>query len=264
MRILIIGCGQIGQRLGERLFQDGHEVIGVRRSLDEWSAQWPCLAADASSEGGVQKIQAQMPKPELIYVTANPGLRGGGDNHILCLAELLCAAYTSVPIIYTSSTAVYADAPGQVMNESGTVDTDERAQHLLSIEEEFLRHDAVILRLAALVGPERMHIRKRIMSADAVLKVRGRLQRRFNFVHDYDAVAVLYRCVDKMLAAGVYNICSDMPLTAEEYFRLLIGESGQALKLEEQEPYMPDRVVDNARYMTHEPSFKWRQPLDRS
>ena len=264
MRILIIGCGQIGQRLGEHLFQDGHAVIGVRRSLDAWTAQWPCLAADASSEGGVQKIQAQMPDPEMIFVCANPGLRGGGDNHILRLAELVCAAYAGVPIVYTSSTAVYADAPGVEMDEAGPKDDDERAQHLLAIEDVFVRAGAIVLRLAALVGPDRMHIRKRIMSSESVLKVRGRLQRQFNFVHDYDAVEILYRCVTQLPPGGIYNICSDMALTAEEYFRLLIGESGQRLQLEEQEPFMPDRIVSSRKYTEALGSFKWRQPLDRS
>ena len=261
MKIIIVGCGQIGQQVGERLHQDGAKVFGVKRSDEDWSYDWKCIAADASSEAGVKRIKGNCPKPDAIIVTANPGLRGGGDNKLKQMATLLTKTFKKCVLIYTSSTAVYVDAPGQSMDEEGQTDVSDRAKELLSIESVYQKAGAVILRLAALVGPNRMHIRKRIADADDVLTVRGSLARRFNYVHDLDVVDILFGCVHFDVPAGIYNISSSDELTAQAYFQMLIDESDKSLRLEEQEPFMPDRIIDNTKFLTHCGDIQWRTPL---
>src|SRR5690606_15346320 len=45
-RVLLVGCGKLGARLGLRLHGAGHEVLGLRRTPDGLPAQITPLAAD--------------------------------------------------------------------------------------------------------------------------------------------------------------------------------------------------------------------------
>ncbi|NOY85030.1 MAG: NAD(P)-binding domain-containing protein, partial [Nitrospirae bacterium] len=50
IKILIVGCGDVGTRLATRLIQNGHDVVGLRRSPPKDTLhKIPYFAADVSS-----------------------------------------------------------------------------------------------------------------------------------------------------------------------------------------------------------------------
>src|SRR5690606_38753560 len=117
---------------------------------------------------------------------ALPILRRGKDNGLAAATPRIAAAFPAARLVYTGSTAVYADAAGATVDETGTVDRDDPASAgLLAIEAGILEHaDSLVLRVGALVGPRRSHARERLAAGETV--IRGDPDRPFSYVHEAD------------------------------------------------------------------------------
>ena len=50
-RVLLVGCGKLGTRLGERLVRKGAEVVALRRDLSALPESFTRIAADLTSRG---------------------------------------------------------------------------------------------------------------------------------------------------------------------------------------------------------------------
>ena len=170
MRIIIIGCGQLGTAVAKQLLAAGHDVLGVRRSEPEL-LNIPLLAVPMPDDVAWQQLAEEGYGPEdvdAVLLCATPGLRRGKDNRLLETAEALVARYRSSRIIYTGSTSVYGEADGAAIDESGPLAGDAPSQGLLRVEQAVLKHkDATVLRVGAIVGPDRQFQARKIAKAAA-------------------------------------------------------------------------------------------------
>ena len=93
-KILIAGCGYVGNELGERLSTKGHKVWGIRRNTKFISESIQPMSADLS------KIETLRVLPETIdyvFYMPSPGLRNeityknaflkGTKNLVQCMEE---------------------------------------------------------------------------------------------------------------------------------------------------------------------------------
>ncbi|ABE60587.1 MULTISPECIES: SDR family oxidoreductase [Chromohalobacter] len=159
---LIIGCGDIGIQLGKRLLEAGQRVIGVRRHVAplEGTGIEP-LALDISDPAGL----GQLPDADTVvyilsaerfdenaYAEAYPkGLKA-------VLGELETRATPPRRVFFVSSTSVYAQQAGEVVDEtSETVPSGFSGVLMREAEQALLDHPlpGTVVRFSGIYGPGR-------------------------------------------------------------------------------------------------------------
>lgn len=115
--ILIIGCGDIGSRLATTLAQQGHQVYGVRRSV-QTLAGVTMMQADVS-----QPFTLNMTMLDYVYIILTPD-RSDADSYrrtyIDSLAHIRQAVqpYAVQHVFFVSSTSVYGQDRGEWLDET--------------------------------------------------------------------------------------------------------------------------------------------------
>ncbi|MBA2479834.1 MAG: NAD-dependent epimerase/dehydratase family protein [Planctomycetes bacterium] len=256
MNILILGFGTVGTLTAAILRERGHRVVGVRRSPGAHGADRvimgdlaaPELYADIASE-----------RFDAVLLAANPGIRRGRDNRLAAGAALVNRHLPHVRLIYTGTTAVYADAGGSDVQEDGPVDLGDPATvALLAIERAVIAHgDALVLRCPALVGPTRSHARERLERGET--SVRGSLERPFSFLHEQDCAEL---CADALVGAfgsGMLNAASPRRLSVRDYYGIIGADIGGTGVVGDGAP-APARWIDAGRLHAMCPTRIWRDP----
>ena len=252
MEVLIIGCGALGDRVRSRLVKRGTAVIGLRRSRPEDGI----VCGDACDQGVYTRLQREHGAPHVILLTANPGLRGGGDHHVDAMVGAACSTFPGAQWIYSGSSAVYADAGGRDVDENGALAHSERAKRLIEIEAAVLTAGGTVLRAGALAGIRRAKASER--HARGVITVRGSLKRALSWIHEDDLADLLIQGVDGALGAGVYNACAREYPTVEAFHRRWSAELGLPMRFDCQPGSVPERRVVSARLAREGLEPQWR------
>lgn len=153
-RTTLIGCGDLGIRVGTTLATAGHEVIGVRRNVAALPEHIRGVSADLTS-GDVPDLPS-----DLLVVTMTPDRRdpsGYRSTYVEGVRRGLEAVLRSgVPrrAVLVSSTSVYGDLEGDLDEMTPVAPQADRPKILL--ESEALFHEAIphgsVLRLSGLYG----------------------------------------------------------------------------------------------------------------
>jgi nucleoside-diphosphate-sugar epimerase len=280
MRVLIVGCGYIGIRLGVELVEQGCEVFGLRRSAR--------TAAELRSVGitpligDITKLEtlSQLPR-SFDWVVNCVSASGGGveeyrEVYLAGMRNLLGWLGTALPkkFVYTSSTSVYGQNDGSLIEEgSPTVPAAETGKVLLATERVVLeavrerRFPAVILRLAGIYGPDRGYWFKQYLSDEA--RVEGDGGRILNMIHRDDAVGAIIAALKSGRPGEVYNAVDDEPVTQLNFFQWLSGMLGKELPPSAPEDVgsMRKRGVTNKRVSNHrlktELGYQFKYPTFR-
>ncbi len=137
-------------------------------------------------------------------------------------------------IVFTSSTSVYPQDGGVIVNESAsTAETGERGAML--IEAETLLREArqacdrwFILRLGGIYGPGRHHLLDQVRAGVAVIPGNG--NHRLNLAHRDDVCSAVWSAFSA--PAGVqnciFNVTDDGPAARAEIVQWLAGQTGRA------------------------------------
>jgi nucleoside-diphosphate-sugar epimerase len=174
MHVLIAGCGYVGTALGLRLAADGHRVTGVRRSPDRIPTPIEAVGADLTDPATLDALPADV---DAVAITASAD---GRDP------DLYRAAYVDGPttllsflagrgdpvrrVLFTSSSAVYGQADGEVVDEtSPTEPTSATGRILVEAERAVLDgpFPATVLRLTGIYGPGRTRLVDQVRSGEA-------------------------------------------------------------------------------------------------
>ena len=239
MRVLIIGCGYVGVPLGRSLVLDGHEVFGLRRSsaadAELITAGIGPLHADITD---LNQLQAITPLFDWV-INLVSSTRGGPEEYSAVYLQgtrnILAWLRPHPPLrfIYTSSTSVYAQDDGSIVEEGSlTAPTNQTSRILLETENELLHHKwlpSLILRVAGIYGPGRGHLFKQFLRDEAVL--RGDGESYINMIHLADLAAAIVHLL-KLPASPtnqLLNIVDDEPVKQREFFEWLAGRLGKPM-----------------------------------
>lgn len=211
MRVAILGCGYVGLELGRRLRARGHEVIGVRRSIE---------GCEAIEEAGLEAVRADVTDPEALsrvpdsdalVFAASSGGRGAEEAREVYVEGLRTviedfSARERPPdrLIYTSSTGVYGDHDGGWVDEETQIEpTTEKTRVLAEAERVALESsiDGTVARFAGLYGPERYRLERYLEGP----VTEGYL----NMVHRDDAAGAVRYLLEEDLARGEVVLVSD-------------------------------------------------------
>ena len=252
MRTLIIGCGYVGMPLGAALVELGHQVFGVRRShgaMEEMKMHGiePVLS-DITKESEVACLPGRI---DWIINVASSGRSGAGEYRNTYLNgtwNLIQRFIAEKPAkyIYTSSTGVYNQIDGSVVDESSLTDPSHETGQVLVETERLLSEawqsnafPAIILRTAGIYGPERGYWFRQFLKGEA--RIMGDGRRILNMIHREDLIGIILAALQRGQPGEVYNAVDNEPVTESEFFGWLSEKTGNAM------PQRGDRSASTTR-----------------
>jgi nucleoside-diphosphate-sugar epimerase len=214
MKLLLIGHGYLGQAITRVFRENGWEVTATSLSGDNDTI--PC---DVGNPDDVAKL----PEPDFIVHCAASG-RGGAEAYQRVYVDgcgNLANEFPEIPLLFTSSTSVYAQTDGSVVSEESPAIPDrETGSLLLEAERVTLAAGGTVARLAGIYGPGRSVILKKFLSGEAVIEEDGR--RFLNQIHRDDAARAIYHLAGTK-ATGVFNVSDSTPLSQLACYERLGG-----------------------------------------
>ncbi len=173
MRVLILGCGYLGVRLGRLLVQRGHQVVGMRRRTN-WAADLvregiEPVAGDVTDAVTLGRVSG----PFDWVINAVSSSKGGADTYRKVYLEgsgnvmdwMGTQAWKSARYLQISSTSVYAQTDGGWVNEESPAEGASETSRILAQSEKLLLEanrsrgfPVIILRAAGIYGPDRGHL----------------------------------------------------------------------------------------------------------
>lgn len=226
-RTLIIGHGYVGSTLAQWLAYEGFPVAAANRTTSE-SDSYPILAADISVRESVQLLKDQLPfsRPDAIVLCASSG-RGGAEAYrsvFLDGVDHLQSVFSGVPIILTSSTSVYGQTDGSVVNEESLTSPDrETSRILVEAEDKVCGENGIALRLAGIYGPGRSVHLKKMLDGTATIES-GEPSRYLNQIHRDDAAGAIAHLLGQGVAThagSIFNVSDDSPITQRECYETM-------------------------------------------
>jgi nucleoside-diphosphate-sugar epimerase len=269
-RLVIFGCGYVGSALARAAVAAGARVEALTRN--------PEKAAVLRAEGLAQVVVA-----ELSSDSWHAQLAGGADFVVNCVSsggngiegyrQSYCAGMQSIlawavasgspagTIAYTSSTSVYPQGGGVVVDESAPADGGTPNGAIIRESEQLLQnapaaacHRWFILRLAGIYGPGRHHLLDQLREGVATLGGSG--EHHLNLIHRDDIVAALLACLDAppAVANEVFNVADLAPARREDVVRWLADRLGRPVPVFDGTTGvrrgglpMPDRLISSAK-----------------
>ncbi len=221
--ILIIGHGYVGSELARQLDEDGYLVTAVNRTVEDIAAPFPLVEADVSSLDSLDSLQSAVDWPDLIVHCASSG-RGGADAYrsvFIDGVKNIQDVFTETPIILTSSSSVYGQIDGSVVDETAETSPDrETSQILCEAESLVTGAGGIALRLAGIYGPGRSVHLKKMLNGSATIES-GEVSRYLNQIHRDDAAGAIAHLIglDGSGHCGrVFNVNDDEPITMRDCY----------------------------------------------
>jgi len=267
-RLVIFGCGYVGSALAQAALTAGMRVEALTRNPDKAAALRAAgLAKVVVADLATSEWHTQV-EPGLDFVV-NTVSSGGPESYrssyVGGMQSILgWASATARPvgtILYTSSTAVYPQGGGAVVDE--TADAPGATPNGAIIREsELLLENApasacarwFILRLAGIYGPGRHHLLDQLREGATTLNGSG--AHRLNLAHRDDIVAAILAALSAptTVGSGIFNVADTAPALRAEVVAWLAGQLGRAAPafdgtttVRRGGAPMPDRIISSAK-----------------
>jgi nucleoside-diphosphate-sugar epimerase len=224
-RILIAGCGYVGETTADLFHATGWDVEGWVHSKESAARlsvkRYSIRVIDVSRRGDVAKSAGTF--DAVIHCVSSRGGEAEAYREIyLNGARHLLETFPKAKILFTSSTSVYAQRDGsRVTEESETKPLRETSRILLEVERLILEKGGIITRLAGIYGPQRSALLSKFLNGTATVDPNN--DRFINQVHRDDIASALFTLLNREVqtSAQIYNIVDDQPLLQSECYRWL-------------------------------------------
>jgi nucleoside-diphosphate-sugar epimerase len=227
---LIVGCGDVGRRLGRQLGALGIQSVGVVRS--ETSAR-------LVRESGIAVVRADLdiaeslagvePAGATVFYLAPPPSQGQQDPRIGHFLTR-CAGSPPEKLVYISTSGVYGDCGGGVVTEdSPTRPQSDRAKRRLDAERQLRGWAAesgvevVILRCGGIYGPGRLPIERLRQGMVVVCPEEAPYSNR---IHSDDLARVCIAAARRGRGGEIYNVADGNQSTMTEYLYAVADAAG--------------------------------------
>jgi nucleoside-diphosphate-sugar epimerase len=242
-RILIAGCGYVGQAAADLFHAGGWTVEGWTRSAKSAARlsakSYLVRNVDISRRSQVAKCAGMF--DTVIHCASS----SGGDAEMygqvyLDGARNLLEMFPGSKLLFTSSTSVYVQRDGSwVTEESETKPMRETSRILLETEKLVIASGGIVARLAGIYGPGRSALLSKFLEGTAIIDPEN--DRFVNQVHRDDIATALFFLLGREAeGAQIYNVVDDQPILQSECYRWLaqrlnrplppIGKSNQERK----------------------------------
>lgn len=239
MHKLIIGCGYLGERVAAAWTACGDDVSVLTRS----SARAERLAASGLSPviGDVLEPESlrQLPRADVVLYAVGFDRTSESSKRSVYVDGLrnvlVEIAQRSRLFLYVSSTSVYGQNGGELVDEASSTEPQEENGHIcLDAEAVVCRffdrakcspeQGAIILRLAGIYGPGRLLTRIEQLRSGEPLS--GNPDAWLNLIHVDDAVRAVLAAEQRGQSGATYLVSDDRPLRRAEYYSALAASVG--------------------------------------
>jgi nucleoside-diphosphate-sugar epimerase len=220
---LVIGCGYLGRRVAARWLAQGHTVFGMTRDKE----------AELATHG-IQPIRGdvretldtlQLPPTRTVLHSVAPGRQVGQTAEAIWiegLGNLVFAMrdWTTRPqLLFISSTSVYGQTDGELVDEDSPTDPREPAGRVLLEAEHRLRTawlpDAIVLRFAGIYGPRRLLRSKSIRVGEPIV---ADPDKWLNVIHVDDGANAVLAAEARAKPGTVYNVSDGHPVQRRDFY----------------------------------------------
>jgi len=223
MRVLIAGCGDVGNVLAVALMEDGHTVFGLKRDTSSLPDGVLPVNADLLNPTTLTKLPERidwlvfMPTPGSRTLAAYEAIFIQGWKHLW-----VALGQQPARTLVVSSTAVFGESDGGIVNEA----TDPRptgfnGKVLLSMEQLAGRctDKLVVARISGIYGPGRERLIS--LSASGGPEVQETPPYFTNRIHRDDAAAALKHLLEIDEPHSLYAVTDDKPAPKYEVMKWL-------------------------------------------
>ena len=241
-RLLIAGCGYLGQAVADLFVAERWEVEGWTMSAES-AANLSGKAYSVRAVDISDKDQVSAQKGDFRAVIHCASTRGGDVDLYrrvyLNGARNLLERFRDSRMLFVSSTSVYPQTNGEwVTEESPAKPKHETGTVLRDTEDLVLAKGGVAVRLGGIYGSDRSALLRRFLTGDAT--VDSQKDRFVNQIHRDDAATAIQHLLKQPGSAGeIYNVVDNEPIQLSECYRWL------AAKLKRPDP--PARTAKSKR-----------------
>ena len=234
-KILIVGCGDLGTAIAKRLVDEEHEVIGLRRSVQNLP-RMQMLQGDVTDVGSLKALVGLMPEV-VIYCVAASGQTDATyqAQYVTGLKNILASQSRNQQlqhVFFVSSTRVYGQETTTLLDENiSALPADFGGERLLEAEYllKALPCSATALRLSGIYGPGRLRMINLAKSPQ-----QWPLQNSWsNRIHRDDAadfvVFLVQRILTEQAIAPCYIVTDSKPVSQYEVLTWLAKKMQLAL-----------------------------------
>ena len=228
MRVLIAGCGDVGNVLATSLLQDGHRVYGLKRDISTLPDGVQAIAADLLNPKTLTDLPSEI--DSLVFMPT-PARRDQAAYEEIFIQGLknLWSALKKAPArtLLVSSTAVFGEANGGWVNEETSPGpTGFNGRVLLKMEQLASRimKSPVVVRISGIYGPGRERLIR--LAASEGLEIQQSPPCYTNRIHRDDAAAALKHLLEIDEPDALYIATDDLPAPRYEVVEWLANTQG--------------------------------------
>jgi nucleoside-diphosphate-sugar epimerase len=231
---LIVGCGYVGSRLARRE-STRRPLLALVRSgrnatdLQSVGVQSLRMDLDAAPDPLLQPALAAAARQASVVYLAPPPDSGTTDPRLASFLARI-EGVTPAVFIYISTTGVYGDAAGALVDESTPVaPSNDRSRRRVAAEGAARAWCAargvrcVILRVPGIYGPDRLPL-ERLRRREPALREED--AGPGNRIHVDDLVTAIVAAIDRQSAQGVFNVTDGDPASTTAYLQLTAAVAG--------------------------------------
>ena len=227
-KVLIAGCGDVGNALATRLLADGCEVWGVRRRVEALAPGVRPWRIDLTDPGS---FDAPPDAFDQLFYTASADRRD--EDHYRSvyvdglrdlLSALRLAGCPLRRIFFTSSTAVYGQGEGEWVDEDSATEPARFNGRILLEAEAIVRESpetGINVRLSGIYGPGRTGLVRRVRDQEAMAT--GSWTNR---IHVEDCAGALHHLMRLENPKDLYLGSDDEPVTTADVVSWMSAELG--------------------------------------
>ena len=203
MKILLAGCGDIGQRVAAR-FADEHQCFGLRRNPEQLPVFINPLKADLTNSEELVGIFSQ--DFDVVIATLTPGARTEEayqkayvDTATALVSSINNAEYQPKIVIWISSTSVYGDSSNQWLEEESPVNPASFSARAMKKAEDIMTAvscDLTIVRFSGIYGPGRLALLNSVKNG---IGSPAQPKQWSNRIHSDDCAGFLVHLVNRYL-----------------------------------------------------------------
>lgn len=201
---LILGCGDIGMSLGQQLVEAGHRVVGVRRNPQLLSAVGiEPLALDFTDPGRLEELPDA---DTVVYVASADRFDEQAyqsayvDGLSAVLTELGQRRHKPARVFFVSSTSVYSQQDGELVNEDAETRPRGFSGKLMREAEQMLiEHElpGTVVRFSGIYGPGRDRLIRQVREGRIAPAAPPMYSNR---IHRDDCVGILKHLIEMSLS----------------------------------------------------------------
>lgn len=236
-KALIVGCGYVGSQLKKILVEEGWKVHGLKRYSE---SDQDILTIDVSREFSLSNkydvvfylVSADSYTPESYEIAYKRGVH----HTLLALKK----SGQSPQFIFVSSTSLFAEKQGSLVDETSAVELTSFSNKYLNSGEELVRNSGLlstVVRFSGIYGPGRCRVVDQIKSGKARFKIAPYISNR---IHLDDCVGILHHIVTIKNPHPLYIGSDSEPTPYNEVISWVAKELGvEGVKMESESIVSP-------------------------